>query len=241
MFERYTERARRVLFFARYEATEFGSSSIEPEHLLLGLIREGKGLTSRLFAVASISLDAVRQALKGRMPRGEKIPTSIEMPFSASVKRILQYAVEEADGLGHSYIGTEHLLLGVLRDKQSLAGSVLLDLGLQADAVRTHLVAVLNEQPAGTLQPEMEVRFDTPQGLAQENARLRAFIEDMLKDPGLPIEFRDNAYWLRRGGQTADGPYCTVCFDIDRRFVRMLTVPDGTTCCEYCTKYRPRA
>src|SRR5690606_34877646 len=129
-----------------------------------------------------------RTELERRVPAGEKLPTSVEIPFSAPARRILEFTAEEADRLGHSYIGTEHLLLAILREEGSLAGTVLLDMGLHADGVRTRLLELLSEQPAGTLEPEMEIRFEAPQQLAQENARLRAFIEDMLKDPGLPIE-----------------------------------------------------
>src|SRR5215211_7012118 len=118
MFERYTERARRVLFFARYEASQLGGLSIETEHLLLGLIREGKGLTSRIFARAHLSLENIRREVEGRSIFREKVSTSVEIPFSAEVKRALGYAAEEADRLRHNYVGTEHLLLGILREER---------------------------------------------------------------------------------------------------------------------------
>jgi len=114
MFERYTERARRVLFFARYEASQLGSVSIETEHLLLGLIREGKGLTSRIFARSHLSLENIRKEIEGRTVFREKVSTSVEIPFSAETKHVLQFAAEEADRLLHNYIVTEHLLLGIL-------------------------------------------------------------------------------------------------------------------------------
>ena len=88
MFERYTERARRVLFFARYEASQLGSVSIETEHLLLGLIREGKGLTSRIFARSHLSLENIRKEIEGRTVFREKVSTSVEIPFSAETKRV---------------------------------------------------------------------------------------------------------------------------------------------------------
>src|SRR5882672_2192824 len=110
MFERYTERARRVLFFARYEASQLGSHLIETEHLLLGLIREGKGLTSRIFARSHVSLETIRKEIEGRNAVREKVATGVEMPFSAEIKRVLQYAAEESDRLLDSHIGTEHLL-----------------------------------------------------------------------------------------------------------------------------------
>ena len=148
MFERYTERARRVLFFARYEASQLGSVSIETEHLLLGLIREGKGLTSRIFARSEVVLDSVRKEIEGRTVLREKVSTSVDIPFSAETKRALQCAAEEADRLLHTYIGTEHLLLGILREDRSLAASILMEKGLRLSAVREDVVALLNEKTA---------------------------------------------------------------------------------------------
>ena len=126
MFERYTERARRVLFFARYEASQLGSVSIEPEHLLLGLIREGKGLTSRIFARAEIALESIRKDIEGRTVLRERMAPSVDIPFSADARRALQFAADEADRLLHTYIGTEHLLLGLLREDRSIAAAILL-------------------------------------------------------------------------------------------------------------------
>src|SRR3954470_678526 len=114
MFERYTERARRVLFFARYEASQLGSVLIETEHLLLGLVREGKGIASQIFARSHVSLESLRKEIESRATRRDKVPTSAEIPFSEEVKAILQFAVAEADRLQHQFIGTEHLLLGIL-------------------------------------------------------------------------------------------------------------------------------
>ena len=146
MFERYTERARRVLFFARYEASQLGSVSIETEHLLLGLIREGKGLTSRIFARSHLSLESIRKEIEGRTVFREKVSTSVEIPFSAETKRVLQFAAEEADRLLHNYIGTEHLLLGILREERSVAASILMEKGMRLNTVREDIVALLNEK-----------------------------------------------------------------------------------------------
>ena len=92
MFERYSERARRVLFFARYEASQLGSISIETEHLLLGLLREGKGVTGRIFGRAHLSFDRIRREIEERTAFHEKISTSVEMPFSREAKRVLGFA-----------------------------------------------------------------------------------------------------------------------------------------------------
>src|SRR3954452_20657370 len=146
MFERYTERARRVLFFARYEASQLGSISIETEHLLFGLIREGKGLTSRIFARSHLSLESIRKEIEGRTVFREKVSTSVEIPFSAETKRVLQFAAEEADRLLHNYIGTEHLLLGILREERSVAATILMEKGMRLNTVREDIVALLNEK-----------------------------------------------------------------------------------------------
>jgi hypothetical protein len=150
MFERYTERARRVLFFARYEASHTGSISIETEHLLLGLLREGKGVTGRIFARSRLSSETVRKEIEGRMVFRERLPTSVEIPFSAECKRVLGYAAEEADRLLHNYIGTEHLLLGILREERSVAGSILHDSGMRLTTVRDDIVQLLNETTTRT-------------------------------------------------------------------------------------------
>ena len=155
MFERYTERARRVLFFARYEASQLGSISIETEHLLLGLIREGKGLTSRIFARSNLSLENIRKQIEGRTVFREKVSTSVEIPFSGESKRLLQFAAEEADRLLHNYIGTEHLLLGILREERSVAASILMEKGMRLNSVREHIVALLNEKTTVTRVKEM--------------------------------------------------------------------------------------
>src|SRR5512145_2586513 len=146
MFERYTERARRVLFFARYEASQLGSISIETEHLLLGLIGECKGLTGLIFARSHLSLENIRKEIEGRTVFREKVSTSVEIPFSAETKRVLGFAAEEADRLLHNYIGTEHLLLGILREERSVAASILMEKGMRLHTVREDIVQLLNEK-----------------------------------------------------------------------------------------------
>ena len=156
MFERYTERARRVLFFARYEASQLGSISIETEHLLLGLIREGKGLTSRIFARSHLSLETVRKEIEGRTVFREKVSTSVEIPFSGEAKRVLGFAAEEADRLLHNYIGTEHLLLGILREERSVAASILMEKGMRLHTVRDDIVQLLNGRTTSTGAEDVE-------------------------------------------------------------------------------------
>jgi ATP-dependent Clp protease ATP-binding subunit ClpC len=171
MFERYTERARRVLFFARYEATQLGSTSIETEHLLLGLIREGKGLTSRIFARSHLSLESIRKEIEGRTVFGEKVSTSVEIPFSVETKRVLQYSAEEADRLLHTYIGTEHLLLGLLREERSVASAILHEKGMRLASVRDDIVQLLNEKTAPARPKETPLLAEFSRDLTDAAAR----------------------------------------------------------------------
>src|SRR6267142_1521070 len=136
MFERYTEMARRVIFFARYEASQFGASMIEPEHLLLGLSREDKPLFARFLTDGPQSLESIRGRIEKRSPPKYGPPASVEIPLGADTKLALICAHEESDRLGDRHIGTEHLLLGLLRMEDSLAAQVLFELGLRIDAAR---------------------------------------------------------------------------------------------------------
>jgi ATP-dependent Clp protease ATP-binding subunit ClpC len=140
MFERYTERARRVLFFARYEASILGSTSIEPTHLLLGLLREPKGVAGEMLLTGGV-LDEIRDELKGHIITPAMIPTSVEIPFSASTKRMLAAASEEAIQFSHSWIGTEHLLLAILRE-DSLAHDILFGRGLRLETARERVAQI---------------------------------------------------------------------------------------------------
>jgi ATP-dependent Clp protease ATP-binding subunit ClpC len=137
MFERYTERARRVIFFSRYEASQFGSRSIETQHLLLGLIREDKNLTNRF--LTNIQLEGIRPKIESLSEIREKVSTSIDLPLSNECKRILAYSNEEAERLGHRHIGTEHLLLGMLREESCVAARLLYESGLRLETLREEL------------------------------------------------------------------------------------------------------
>ena len=138
MFERYTERARRVIFFACQEANRFGSKAIETEHFLLGLLREDGNLTSRFLSFFS-SAESLRVDIEGRIIFREKAATSIDLPLSNECKRILAYSAEEAERLNQRHIGTEHLLLGILREQNCVAAQVLDQRGLKLEALREEL------------------------------------------------------------------------------------------------------
>ena len=138
MFERYTEKARRTIFFARYEASQYGSSTIASEHILLGLLREDRA-TMRQFAGPIQLGPEIRSEIERLIKRGKPFATSVEVPLSDESKRILNFAGEEADRFSHRHIGTEHILLGILRLPDSLAAKLLLARGARADAIRQQI------------------------------------------------------------------------------------------------------
>jgi hypothetical protein len=123
MFERYTEKARRTIFFGRYEASQFGSPYIESERLLLGLLREDKALAHTFLPHGGV--ESIRKGVEGQTVIREKVSTSVDLPLSNECKRILAYAADEADKLSHKYIGTGHLFLGVLREQDCFAAKLL--------------------------------------------------------------------------------------------------------------------
>ncbi len=141
MFERYTEKARRVIFFARYEASQYGSSVIASEHILLGLLREDRA-TMRQFAGPIQLGTEIRTEIEKLIKRGKPFATSVEVPLSDESKKILNIAGEEADRFSHRHIGTEHILLGILRLPDSLAAKLLLARGARADAIREQIAKV---------------------------------------------------------------------------------------------------
>jgi ATP-dependent Clp protease ATP-binding subunit ClpC len=141
MFEKYTEKAKKVLFLARYEASQMGSRVIGSEHLLLGLLKEGDELVQELFARASVNVELLRAELEARGPSGEKQVTPIEIPFSEEAKKVLAGAEEEAERLLHPNVGDEHILLGLLRVEDSAAGRILAEKGMRLYALREETVA----------------------------------------------------------------------------------------------------
>ncbi len=176
MFEKYTEKARRVIFFARYEASQFGSPYIETEHLLLGLIREDKNLTNRFFPKASASIDSIRKEIEGRTTIREKVSTSVELPFSDESKRALNAAAEESERLSHKIIGTEHMLLGLLREERSIAAEILRERGLRLSTLR-------EEIGRGAIDKHSQSRAKEPLSLAEFSRDLTEAASNDALDP----------------------------------------------------------
>jgi Clp amino terminal domain, pathogenicity island component len=147
MFERFTEKARRVIFFARYEASQYGSQSIETEHMLLGLLRQDNRLRMRLLGRPG-AVERIRKEIEDRITRGERVSTSVEMPISSECKQALNFAAEEAERLAHQYVGTEHIILGLLRVEKSLAAAILTAHKITLGGFRDFLANGGAEEPA---------------------------------------------------------------------------------------------
>ncbi len=145
MFERYTEKARRVIFFARYEASQYGSPYIETEHLLLGVLREDKSLTNRILQ-SHASVESIRKQVDAHSTAREKVSTSVDLPLSEQCKRVLNYGAEEAERLGHQHIGSEHLLLGLLREQKCFAAEILNERGIKLETVREEIAKGVPEE-----------------------------------------------------------------------------------------------
>ncbi len=157
MFEKFTERARRVIILARTEAEKRQHEYLGTEHLLLGIIREASGVAVTVLQNMGLSLRRLETEIEARMPSGENVLTLGEIPFSPRAKKVLELAVEEARLLGQNYIGTEHLLLGILKEDSSNAAGVLKALGLTTAGVRKETIALQK-----TATPKKEAKKDTP-------------------------------------------------------------------------------
>ena len=137
MFEQFTEKARRAIFFGRYEASQFGSPYIESEHLLLGLLREDLALATRF--LRSSPVDGIREEIKKNTTFRQPTSTSADLPLSNECKRALAYAAEEAERLSHKHIGTEHLLMGLLREEKCFAAQLLIERSVNLEDMRKQL------------------------------------------------------------------------------------------------------
>ncbi len=144
MFERFTDRARRVVVLAQKEARMLNHNYIGTEHLLLGLIGEGGGVAAGALESLGIRLDAVRQQVEAIIGRGQQAPSG-HIPFTPRGKKVLELAGRESDALGHQYIGTEHILLGLIREADGVAAQVLVKLGAGQDRVRQQVIRLLHE------------------------------------------------------------------------------------------------
>ena len=157
MFQRFTDRARQVVVLAQVEARRLDHNWIGTEHILLGLIDEGGGVAAKALESLGISLDAARQQVEEIIGRGQQAPSG-HIPFTPRAKKVLELSLRESQQLGHDYIGTEHVLLGLLREGDGVAAQVLVRLGADLDRVRQQVIRLLHGYPAEEPGPGVEVR-----------------------------------------------------------------------------------
>ncbi len=161
MHDKFTERVRKVMYLAREEAARLQHDYIGTEHLLLGLIREGEGIAANVLSNLGLDLDVIRQAVESMVASPGGTLTIGEIPFTPKAKRVLELSIDEARQLGHNYVGTEHLLLGLIREGEGVAARVLLELGVDRKKVREETLRLLGGTPASS-RPADEEKADTP-------------------------------------------------------------------------------
>ncbi len=156
MFERFTERARRVIVLAQTEARMLDHGWIGTEHILLGLLHEGQGVAARALESMGISLDEMRLAVEGVIGRGaQPLPESEHIPFTPRSKKVLELSLREARELGHSYIGTEHILLALIHEGDGVAAQVLARAGVDLDRARRRVTELLRGARAEDVPPSL--------------------------------------------------------------------------------------
>src|SRR5262245_39802304 len=165
MFDRFTERARKVMTLARQEAQKLNNDYIGTEHILLGLVQEGSGVAAQVLKNLDVDLKKVRGEVERLVEPGTGPVQGNQLPFTPRAKRVLELAMEEAQTLGHNYIGTEHLLLGLIRESDGPAAHVLQNLGVKPEDVREEVVDLL-----GADAPQGAPRAEGGEGEAAEGA-----------------------------------------------------------------------
>jgi ATP-dependent Clp protease ATP-binding subunit ClpC len=146
MFDRFTDRARKVMSFARQEAERFNHDYIGTEHVLLGLVKEGSGVAANVLENLEVDLEKVRLEVEKLVKPAPDVVTMGQLPFTPRAKKVLEFAIDEARALDHNYVGTEHLLLGLLREQEGLAAQVLMNLGLKLEDVRNEVMEFLGAE-----------------------------------------------------------------------------------------------
>src|ERR1700759_4272884 len=186
MFERFTDRARRVVVLAQEEARMLNHNYIGTEHILLGLIHEGEGVAAKALESLGISLDAVRQQVEEIIGQGQQAPSG-HIPFTPRAKKVLELSLREALQLGHNYIGTEHILLGLIREGDGVAAQVLVKLGADLNRVRQQVIQLLHgyqgKEPASGAGTSAESAPSTSLVLDQFGRNLTAAAREGKLDP----------------------------------------------------------
>ena len=203
MFERFTPRARHAMVLAQEEARHFNHNYIGTEHILLGLLRLDEGLASRVLTSINVSVEAVREQVGSIVGYGEE-EMGAQAPFTPRSKKVLELALREAMRLEHNYIGTEHLLLGLVRESEGLANQILSNLGVEGDEIRAELARMLGDEAGQRL--EGESREDSSPEVARNQMLFRGRVASLqintrLEDqPQMLLVDLDYVYAVRDSG-----------------------------------------
>jgi ATP-dependent Clp protease ATP-binding subunit ClpC len=187
MFERFTERAREVVVLAQEEARNLRHNYIGTEHMLLGLLREKEGVAARVLESLDVTLDEVRAQVLRVVGAGDQPLVSGQIPFTPRAKKVLELSLREAMALGHRYIGTEHVLLGVVRENEGVAARILLDFGADAETIRNEIIRfpsgpgprqrrsadLVDESEQSRQHAEARIFADDPEAAAELRERYR--------------------------------------------------------------------
>ena len=149
----FTDRVRKVLAMAREEAIRLQHDYVGTEHILLGLIREGEGVAAAVLTNLNVDLDQIHEQVEESVKKGKATIALGELPYTSRAKKVLEFAMAEARELSHSYVGTEHLLLGLLREEKGIAAQVLNSLGIGMEEARSETLKVLGSDVGGAAQP----------------------------------------------------------------------------------------
>jgi hypothetical protein len=222
-FDRFTERTRTVMQFAQEEAQRLQHNSIGTEHLLLGLLREREGVAGKVLTSLGVDLDQMRQAVEGIVGRGEHL-VSGEIHLTPRAKKVVELAVDEARRLHHHFLGTEHLLLGLLREGQGIGARVLESFGLSLQEVRAHVIQVLKEQR----KPALVCSF-----CRKEQDQ----VQRLIAGPGEVSICDQCVAALSRGPkapQDEQGVRCSFCGKHQQRVSYLAIGPHGVNICQAC-------
>ncbi|MFQ5653231.1 MAG: ATP-dependent Clp protease ATP-binding subunit [Planctomycetota bacterium] len=162
MFDRFTDRARKVMALARKEAQRFNHDFIGTEHILLGLVQEGSGVAANVLKNLDIDSNKIRAEIEKHVQSGPSMVTMGQLPFTPRAKKVLELSQEEANELGHNYIGTEHLLLGLIRENDGVAAQVMMDLGIKLEDVRNEVLELLGADVSSDSEPRVPTVGPTP-------------------------------------------------------------------------------
>ncbi len=171
MFDRFTDRAKKVMNLARQEAQRFNHEYLGTEHILLGLVQEGSGVAANVLKNMGIDLNKIRMEVEKIVKTGPSMVTMGQLPFTPRAKKVLELSMEEAGNLGHNYIGTEHLLLGLIKENEGIAAQVLLNLGVKLEDVREEVLDFLGADTGEDEDEETTVGEEGPGGSSASNSK----------------------------------------------------------------------